>query len=393
MFLITALAAITALSIRLYLKFKGLRQELIAAAPDLKKVRFVCLNGHYVYCFVIWAVISALVSYIVVEAIWAKFAVLVALLFVCSMVIDYFYQKNLNAKTHLESILKGIMAATALIGILVTILIALSIFFEASQFFEKVAISDFLFGLEWNPQMVVDGGHGVFGMVPVILGTLLIAMIAMLVSIPLGVMAAIFLGFYAKSSLRDILKPVLEILAGVPTVVYGYFAVTVMAPFFKGSFALIGVNIAAESALAAGFVMGVMIIPFILSLSDDALNSVPRYLKDGALALGSTKSEMISKVALPYAMPSIIGAVILAFSRAIGETMIVVMAAGLVANLTLNPLDSVTTATAQIVTLLVGDQEFDSAKTLAAFALALVLFVVTFTFNIVALRVMKRYKR
>ena len=280
---------------------------------------------------------------------------------------------------------------------MITIIITVSILFEALRFFEMVNPIDFLFGTTWNPQMAVTSeqevGASSFGSVPVFLGTLLITLIAMLIAVPLGIMAAVYLGFYAKAKTRDYLKPLLEILAGVPTVVYGYFAVITVAPFFKHLFTSFGFEIASESALSAGFVMGVMIIPFILSLTDDALNSVPQALKDGALAMGSTKSEMIKKVAIPSALPSIIGAVILAVSRAIGETMIVVMAAGLVAKMTFNPLDSVTTATAQIVTLLVGDQEFNSPKTLAAFALALTLFVFTFIFNIIALVVIKNYKK
>lgn len=260
-----------------------------------------------------------------------------------------------------------------------------------------VNIFDFLFGTKWNPQMAVHSEQAVteshFGMIPVILGTLLITTIAIVIAFPIGIMSAIYLGFYARPKTRDYLKPVLEILAGVPTVVYGYFAVIVVAPFLKNIFGSVGIDIASESAFGAGFVMGIMIIPFILSLSDDAFNSVPQYLKDGALALGSTKSEMIKKVVFQTAMPSVIGAFILAVSRAIGETMIVTMAAGLVAKMSFNPLDSVTTATAQIVTLLVGDQEFNSSKTLAAFALALVLFVLTFIFNIIALVVMKRYAK
>ena len=235
-------------------------------------------------------------------------------------------------------------------------------------------------------------GKSSFGIIPVFLGTLLITLVAMIVAIPTGIMSAIYLSFYAKQKTRDILKPVLEILAGVPTVVYGYFAVTLIAPFFKNFFNGFGVEISSESALSAGFVMGIMIIPFVLSLTDDAINSVPQSLKDGALALGSTKSEMIKKVVLVSAMPSIVGAIILAVSRAIGETMIVVMSAGLIAKLSFNPLDSVTTATAQIVTLLVGDQEFNSPKTLSAFALALTLFIFTFVLNIIALAVIKKYK-
>ncbi len=304
---------------------------------------------------------------------------------------------NLRTRRKIESAGTFALSATAGIGVLITLAVTVSILFEALRFFKLVNPLDFLFGTSWNPQMAMTSeqevGTSSFGSIPVFLGTLLITLVAMLVAVPLGIMGAVQLSFYAKSKTRDLLKPILEILAGVPTVVYGYFAVVFVAPFFKDFFASFGIEIASESALAAGFVMGVMIIPFILSLTDDAINSVPQSLKDSALALGSTKSEMIAKVVLPAATPSIIGALILAISRAIGETMIVVMAAGLVAKMTFNPLDSVTTATAQIVTLLVGDQEFNSPKTLAAFALALTLFVVTFIFNIIALAVIKNYKK
>jgi phosphate transport system permease protein len=232
-----------------------------------------------------------------------------------------------------------------------------------------------------------------FGMVPVFLGTLLITIISIAIAVPLGLMAAIYLTEYARSRTRDFLKPILEILAGIPTVVYGYFAVVVVAPFIKNLGTAFGVEIASESALTAGLVMGIMIIPFILSLSDDAINAIPTALRDASLALGSTKSEMIRKVVLVAAFPGIISGVLLAISRAVGETMIVTMAAGLSAKMTLNPLDSVTTATTQIVTLLVGDQESDSPKTLAAFALGLVLFIMTLIFNIIALVVVKKYKK
>jgi phosphate transport system permease protein len=211
-------------------------------------------------------------------------------------------------------------------------------------------------------------------------------------AIPLGLCAAVYLSQYARSRVRDVLKPILEILAGIPTVVYGYFAAVVVAPFLKVFFANFGIDIASESALGAGFVMGIMIIPFILSLSEDAISAVPSVLRDGALALGSTKSEMIKRVVLVCAFPNIISAILLGVSRAVGETMIVVMSAGLVATMTVNPLNSVTTATVQIVTLLVGDQESDSPKTLAAFALGLVLFVMTLIFNIIALVTVKKFK-
>ncbi len=389
--IITALILTIALSIKLNKKIKGLR-----ALQD-KALRFSSLSIHYVYCFSLWAIIFATIIILSSFTEVVKYFLLTAFLATTFFAIKHFYQKGFNAKAHIENAGSLVMAITAGIGILITIAITVSILFEALRFFEQVNVADFLFGLKWNPQMAIHAEQSVsqssFGMVPVLLGTLLITLIAISVAVPIGIMGAIYLIFYAKPKVRDYLKPLLEILAGVPTVVYGYFAVIAVAPFFKNSFALVGMDIASESALAAGFVMGIMIIPFVLSLTDDALNSVPQYLKDGALALGSTKSEMIRKVVLGAAMPSIVGAVILAVSRAIGETMIVTMAAGLVANLSFNPLDSVTTATAQIVTLLVGDQEFNSPKTLAAFALALVLFIITFVFNIIALAVMKRYSK
>ncbi len=366
-----------------------------------KRVQFSSLVSHYVYCFILWSII-ALIAIVFIPAFSKQFIFYQLLLVIVAFIslflaTKFFYDRKFNAKNHLEKLLKLVLFLTAGVGIIVTILIMFSILFEAIKFFKLVNIGDFLFGLSWNPQMAINDGQEVgnstFGVIPVFLGTLLITVIAMLISIPFGIMSAIYLSEYARPKTRDILKPIIEILAGVPTVVYGYFAAIVVAPFFKSFFSHFGLEVASESALAAGFVMGIMIIPFILSLSDDALNSVPSSLKDAALALGSTKSEMIKKIALKTATPAIIGAVILAVSRAIGETMIVTMAAGLVAKLTINPFDSVTTATAQIVSLLVGDQEFGSPKTLAAFALALVLFILTLLFNVVALIISKRYKQ
>jgi phosphate transport system permease protein len=256
-----------------------------------------------------------------------------------------------------------------------------------------------LFGLHWSPQSAFTGAGGegsanpeVFGAVPLIVGTLLITAIAMLVASPVGLMSAIYLSDYAAPRFRALAKPVLEILAGIPTVVYGFFAALTVAPFIRRAGEAVGLSPSSESALAAGLVMGIMIIPFVSSLSDDVINAVPQALRDGSAGLGATRSETIRKVVLPAALPGIVSALLLAVSRAIGETMIVVMAAGLAANLTLNPLEAVTTVTVQIVTLLVGDQEFDSAKTLAAFALGLMLFVVTLALNIVALRVVQKYR-
>lgn len=383
------------MAINLGRNIKKLRQE--SQIKNSGKLRFNSLPIHYSYCFVLWSLLISVAIALAPFDLVLKLAVLAIFLSAAFFLTRQLYQKKFNSKNHVESAFKLVLSITAGIGILITAVTTLSILFEALKFFKFVGVTDFLFGTAWNPQMAVTAeqsvGNSSFGIVPVFLGTLLITLIAMLVAVPIGIMGAIYLCLYAKSKTRDYLKPILEILAGVPTVVYGYFAVITVAPFFKSFFTILGFDIASESALAAGFVMGVMIIPFVLSLTDDALNSVPQALRDGALAMGSTKSEMIKKVVLPSAMPSIVGAIILAVSRAIGETMIVVMAAGLVAKLTFNPLDSVTTATAQIVTLLVGDQEFNSPKTLAAFALALTLFIFTFIFNVIALVVIKNYKK
>jgi phosphate transport system permease protein len=236
------------------------------------------------------------------------------------------------------------------------------------------------------------GSSGAFGAIPVFMGTLLISAIAMCVAVPIGLMSAIYLSEYADKRFRAVAKPLLEILAGIPTVVYGFFAALVVAPMIRNAGVTLGLDVSSESALAAGLVMGIMIIPFVSSLSDDVINAVPQSLRDGALGLGSTKSETIRLVVLPAALPGIVGGVLLAVSRAIGETMIVVMAAGLAANMTVNPLKTVTTVTVQIVTLLVGDQEFDSPKTLAAFALGLLLFVITLILNVIALVVVRKYR-
>jgi len=301
-----------------------------------------------------------------------------------------------RARNNVERIVSVIMISASAIAILTTIGIVLSLLFESWRFFLRVPLDDFLFGLEWSPQTAIRadqvGASGSFGAIPIFAGTMLITLIAMIVAVPLGLMSAIFMSEYASPRARAVAKPLLEVLAGVPTVVYGFFAALTIAPLFRGMGESIGLDVSSESALAAGVVMGVMIIPFVSSLSDDVMNSVPQSLRDGSYALGATKSETIKQVVLPAALPGVVGAVLLAVSRAIGETMIVVMAAGLAANLTANPFEAVTTVTVQIVTLLVGDQEFDSSKTLSAFALGLVLFFVTLALNVVALRVVRKYR-
>jgi phosphate transport system permease protein len=257
-----------------------------------------------------------------------------------------------------------------------------------------VPLTEFLFGLKWSPQMAIRadqvGSSGSFGAVPVFAGTMLISLIAMLVAAPVGLMSAIYLSEYAGRKFRATAKPLLEILAGVPTVVFGYFALNFMTPVLQSIF---GKNVVEVFNVAsAGIIIGVLIIPLISSMSEDALSAVPRSLREGAYALGATRSETVRHVIIPAAFPGIVGSLLLAVSRAIGETMIVVMAAGLSANLTANPFQAVTTVTVQIVTLLVGDQEFDSPKTLAAFALGLLLFLVTLVLNVVALVVVRKYR-
>lgn len=299
-------------------------------------------------------------------------------------------------KNAVEATIRGALIVSSTIAILTTVGIIASLLFESMRFFAAVPITEFLFGTNWSPQTAIRadqvGSTGSFGAVPLFAGTLLISFIAMTVAAPVGLFSAIYLAEYAPMRARAWIKPLLEILAGIPTVVYGFFAALVVAPWLRGVGDNAGFEISSESALAAGLVMGVMIIPLISSLSDDVIASVPRSLREGSLGLGATKSETIRKVVLPAALPGIMGGMLLAMSRAIGETMIVVMAAGLAANLTANPFEAVTTVTVQIVTLLTGDQEFESAKTLSAFALGLVLFVSTLFLNVIAQRVVKKYR-
>jgi phosphate transport system permease protein len=236
----------------------------------------------------------------------------------------------------------------------------------------------------------VAGSSGSFGMIPVILGTAMVALIAMFVAVPIGLLSAIYTAEFAPGPIRNFVKPALEILAGIPTVVYGFFAALTAAPFFKAVGLALGLDVSSQSAIAAGSVMGIMIIPFISSLSDDVITAVPQSLRDGALGLGSTRAEMVTRVLLPAAFPGLVGAFLLAISRAVGETMIVVMAAGVAANLTINPLEAVTTVTVQIVMLLTGDNEFDSVKTLSAFALGITLFIITLLLNVGALQLARK---
>ena len=330
------------------------------------------------------------------KGLWATFFLSLAI-----GITGYFLAKNktradFRARNSLEKAINISLAASAFLAIVVTLGIVASLIFESLRFFQQVPIQDFLFGLHWSPQTALRtdqvASTGTFGAIPLFAGTFLISLLAMLVAGPIGLFAAIYLTQYANHTLRAVAKPVLEILAGVPTVVYGFFAALTVAPMLRDAGGAIGVDVASESALAAGLVMGVMIIPFVSSLSDDAITAVPSSLKDGSFALGATKAETITKVLLPAALPGVVGAFLLAISRAIGETMIVVMAAGMRPNLTANPLEAVTTVTVQIVALLTGDQEFDSPKTLSAFALGLALFVITLLLNVAALRMVRKYR-
>jgi phosphate transport system permease protein len=318
------------------------------------------------------------------------------------------FSSELHARVSVEKWIRSFLFLSSLIAILTTLGILLSVIFESLRFFQMVSPMEFLFGTHWSPQVALradqTASSGSFGAVPLFAGTLLIATIAMSVALPVGLYSAIFLSEYATTRVRNILKPVLEVLAGIPTVVYGFFAALTVAPnvrnfveWLSEKFIAMGLmdtpfEISSESALAAGAVMGIMLIPFISSMADDVIRAVPTSLRDGSLGLGATRSETITKVTLPAALPGVVGGIMLAISRAIGETMIVVMAAGLSAKMTANPFESVTTVTVQIATLLVGDQEFDSPKTLAAFALGLVLFVVTLILNMIALHVVNKYR-
>ena len=320
------------------------------------------------------------------------FCVMILALFVARLQLNH----RFRARNQVEIFIWGVMVFCSIAAILTTIGIIASLVYESLEFFRLVPWYEFFFGLAWEPQIAIRedqvAGSGAFGAVPVFLGTIVIATIAMLVATPIGLFTAIYLVEYAGERARSIVKPIMEILAGVPTVVYGFFAVLTVAPAIRNAGQLMGIMTSPNSALAAGGVMGIMIIPFISSLSDDALRAVPSAMRDGSLAMGATRAETMTKVLLPAALPGIVGGILLALSRAIGETMIVVMAAGLIATMNINPLDSVTTVTVQIVTLLIGDTAFDNPKTLAAFALGLVLFVVTLGLNVVALSIVRRFR-
>ena len=304
---------------------------------------------------------------------------------------------DFTARTRVERAVMGVLLLASLVAILTTLGIFVSLVFETVRFFGMVSPVDFLFGTQWGPDPMSAAASpdpSRYGALPLFWGTIYIgAIIAMIVAIPLGLMSAVYLTQYADPRWRSWLKPALEILAGVPTVVYGYFAALTVAPFVRDLAQSVGIaNASSESALAAGLVMGVMILPFVSSMADDSSAAVPQAMRDGSLAMGATTNETIRRVLLPAALPGIVAGVMLAISRAIGETMIVVMAAGAAANLTANPFEAMTTVTFQIVAMMTGEGSYDHPATLSAFALGFVLFMVTLALNFVALRVVKRFR-
>ena len=328
--------------------------------------------------------------------IWASMLLSLAVTFGAGFIVYRNIRPAFRARNKSERIVEILLWGMAAIAVLTTIGIVLSLIFETITFFSHIGwrLDRFLLGTNWSPLSGVQAGKmdpARVGAVPLFVGTFLITLIAMIVAVPIGLFSAIYLADFASPGVRAWAKPMLEILAGIPTVVYGFFAALTVAPFLRDTGAVFGIQIASESALAAGVVMGIMIIPFISSLSDDVINAVPQSLLDGSYGLGATKAETIRLVVLPAALPGIVSAVLLGMSRAIGETMIVVMAAGQGANLTINPLEAVTTVTVQIVMLITGDTEASTAAG-PAFTLGFTLFCVTLLMNTIALKIVRRYR-
>lgn len=298
--------------------------------------------------------------------------------------------RDFQARNLVERMVLGLLMLCSLIAIATTVAIVLSLVFETGRFFQVYDWKTFFFGTEWTPRFQ---GNSQLGILPLLWGTLYISVIALLVAVPIGLFAAIYMSEYASGRVRSIVKPAIEVLAGIPTIVYGLFALITVGPMLRDYFAQpLGLGNSASSVLTAGLVMGIMLIPFVSSLSDDIINAVPQSLRDGALALGSTPSETVRQVVLPAALPGIVGAILLAASRAIGETMIVVLGAGAAAQMSLNPLEAMTTITVKIVSQLTGDSDFNSPETLVAFALGLTLFVITLALNVVALIIVRKYR-
>lgn len=330
---------------------------------------------------------------------WNIFIIFVST--VASLLSAFYVRKSitpqLKVKTKLDNFVKHILQIAAAAAILVTCAIIVVLMLQTIRFFKVVSLDNFFLSTVWDPRFSSTDTHsqaGQFGLLPLLLGTIYIAFVAMLVAVPIGLLSAIYMSEYASATKRAIIKPLLEVLAGIPTIVYGFFALFVVGPFLRDFSAFIAGSsfILSQSVLTAGIVIGIMLIPFVSSLSDDALTAVPVALRDSSYGLGATKSETIKKVIFPAALPGIVGALLLSASRAIGETMIVVLAAGVSPNLTLNPFQAMTTITVKIVNQLTGDMEFDSPQTLVAFALGMALFVFTLSLNIIALHIVRKYR-
>ncbi|MGE4266197.1 MAG: phosphate ABC transporter permease subunit PstC [Deferribacterales bacterium] len=374
--------------------------------------RFHSRPAHYGWYSVIWmAVPSLAVSFIFTILGSSKiFKVpftmhITTILLVAALGLWYAQKKitqNLKARNFIEKTIKVMLITASLVSILTTIGIVFSILFESMKFFSQVNFFSFITGTEWDPDTAFLAGAGrdasnaaqaQFGSVPIFAGTFMITTIALLVAVPVGLFSAIFMSEYASNRIRSWVKPILEILAGIPTVVYGFFAAITVSPLVVKLAESVGLQADYTNALSPGIVMGIMIIPFVSSLSDDVINAIPQNMREGSLALGMTRSETMKHVLLPAAMPGIVSAVLLALSRAIGETMIVVMAAGLQPRLSWNPLDGMTTVTVRIVDALTGDQSFDSLETLSAFGLGFVLLVITLMLNIVSRIVIRKFRK
>lgn len=379
----------------------GLVTYLRYRSWDTKTLTPGNLPHYYIIIALMLPVIATLIvslgQYKLVSQSSSIFPIVMASSCIASLITTIFYQyvlnPKINARHYYECGIKTLLIFCTLMTVATTLAIILSILFESIRFFSFVPLSEFIFGTHWSPHNAEGSVYGHFGAISLFLGSIIITVISLCISGPIGLFSAIYMTFYAPAKLRHILKPVLEMLAGIPTVVYGFFAIIFVAPMIRKTGALFGLSIATESALVAGLVMGIMTVPFISSLTDDVLTALPHSLRDGALGLGATFAETIRHVMLPAAFPGIASSFLLAMSRAIGETMLVVMAAGMSANLTLNPIEPVTTVTVQIVSILTGDQEFNTPKTLAAFALGLCLFIMTFILNYIAFRVVQRYRR
>lgn len=372
------------------------QKKKILLATQAKYYGYYALSLSYTLAFFIILVAVVLFRFdILISSKIQLFIINIFIVSACAAFALYKIEPTLKAQRLFERNIKFIMMCISSIAFIITVMIICSIIFETYKFFQTISIIDFFTSLTWSPQDNLQDPNlsKKFGIIPLLSGTLLITIIALIVSAPAGILAAVFLSEYVSTELRFYLKPIIEMLSGVPTVVYGYFAALYMGPYIRQVAEGWGFVASSESALAAGVVLGIMIIPYIISLSDDVFKSIPVSIKDASLALGATKFETIARIVVPAAKSGLIGSVMLAFSRAIGETMIVTMASGLTARLTANPFQSVTTVTAQIVSILTGDQEFGSVKTLAAFALAFSLFCITLFLNIIAQNVINKSKR